>query len=135
MSPDRGKRTVRRRRQSRGDDGEGLIGPLVAITIFFLLLVATVEFIVDDVGRAALQHTLAHAARAGAVQGGGALACQDAADRSDFLGGSMRQGVVIVCRETPDRVIATATGEFEPWLPNSWPWRIHLTASAARQDQ
>lgn len=124
-----------RSQRLQGDHGEGLIAPIVAMTVFLLLCAGALEFFVNDIGRARVQHTLARAVRAGAVQGGGAAACQETSDSTGLLGGSMRKSITIECTETPDRIIATATGEFEAWLPSSWPWRVDLRASAARQDR
>lgn len=122
--------------RARGDRGDGVLAPLVAKTLTLLLLVLVVEFFVKHYARAVIQHQLATAVRAAAVENGGGAVCQRKADqlRSEFLAGPITRGITTRCTESPDRIVATASGQFERWLPVSLPWNIQLSASAVRQD-
>ena len=101
--------TIQRRRRGRGEDGDGVLAPIFAITVTMLLLVMVMEVIVNQYGRAAIQHALAEGVRAGAAQNGGAALCQQRADEvlGDLLHGSMGQNINIICTQSPDQVTAS----------------------------
>ena len=78
---------ARPRRRLTGDDGDGVLGPVLAFTIVLLLVVTAMEVYVNQYGRAAIQHTLAEAVRSGAEPAAARRPASERRTRAIFCAG------------------------------------------------
>jgi hypothetical protein len=109
----------------------------LAVAFSLLLVTLLLEVIVVQYARAAIRDALDEGVRAGTRVGSGQPDCQQRADEAldGLLGGSIGAGITISCTDAGDRLVATATGTINGWLPFSPNTSINLTATAAKEDR
>jgi hypothetical protein len=92
---------------------------VVAIAILIVVLVAALNFILDEYAKGAIRTAVDEAAQAGATAGGSQSACQSEARqvRGNLLPGPFGNGISLTCTQDGEEMVASASGAFPSLLP------------------
>ena len=115
---------------------EGMATPqfVLAAGLSLLLFVAFVNLIVFQYGRGVVRAAIDEGVRAAAPVDATLNDCRDriASFVGDLLGGEMGDGVVAVCGDLGDVIVADAHVHFEGWVVPDWDFDLSATAVKER---
>ena len=117
--------------------GTAAISLVLATGLVLLLVVGIANVIVFQYGKGTARAALDEAVRAGSRSPDAVSTCETRARAmlADLLGGTMGDGVVVVCSADADRVYATAIVHFDGWFGSIADYDATITASAAMEDR